>query len=490
MAATDLTVPALPAPFDESPNPSGIRPSGSTERLVRGRVKSLLVSAPSFHHLAPTEQSSLEHHMVKIAGYAAECLRDDWVQSEKLGQRPVAVTRPATALSAADEFEPAAADQIARVTRATLEAISFPDFVSDLIRGSFNAIVDSSIQQMEAYTRLLEDVSKTVDQFMADNITDNQARDWLAQRYPLQIALAPGEPRLTARDGAEDSPAPGWREELGLPEAVDPGDEDAYEEILVPAARRKLAREPIADTVDARADGHQPRHRDRREDPGDDGTPRRHDRPIGATACVRLRLQDLGGRLSRIRPLVGLGVDVGRLRQVDPNPERERAERRRRPDRRSRDPLQVGRLPARTVRQRRRRRDDSPKHPGSGIQPAAMGRERIDACGANRATAGAAGPADRADASGPRPSHATRAGHAAGTASRRGNRDTVRSSRRSDPTTRSKPVAARSRQRRPTGDTSTGPVTCTRWNGDRKRDEYRACWQRFEFDHHTRYERR
>ncbi len=204
-------------------------------------VKSLLVSAPSFHHLAPTEQSSLEHHMVKIAGYAAECLRDDWVQSEKLGQRPVAVTRPATALSAADEFEPAAADQIARVTRATLEAISFPDFVSDLIRGSFNAIVDSSIQQMEAYTRLLEDVSKTVDQFMADNITDNQARDWLAQRYPLQIALAPGEPRLTARDGAEDSPAPGWREELGLPEAVDPGDEDAYEEILVPAARRKLA---------------------------------------------------------------------------------------------------------------------------------------------------------------------------------------------------------------------------------------------------------
>ena len=45
--------------------------------------------------------------MVKVAGYAAECMRDDWVQSDRLGQRPVRVlTRPAEALSPRDEFEP------------------------------------------------------------------------------------------------------------------------------------------------------------------------------------------------------------------------------------------------------------------------------------------------------------------------------------------------------------------------------------------------
>jgi hypothetical protein len=241
MAPASASAQALPSPFDESPNPSGIQPASATRHLVRDQVRALLSAAPSFHRLSGPDRASIEHHMVKVAGYAAECLRDDWTQSGRLGQRPVRVVRPVAALSAADEFEPAAADQVARITRATVQVISFPEFVADLIRGSFTAIVDSSIQQMEAYTRLLEDVAKTVDQFMADNITDNQARDWLVQRYPAQIALAPGEPRLVASEGIVDDTSPGWREALALPDDVDVGDEDAYEEILVPAARRKLA---------------------------------------------------------------------------------------------------------------------------------------------------------------------------------------------------------------------------------------------------------
>ena len=128
------------------------------------------------------------------------------------------------------------------MTRDALQALSFPDFVADLIHGSFDAIVRSSIQQMEAYTKLLEDVSKTVDQFMADNITDNQARDWLAQRYPAHIRIAGDEPRLEAPDEIpDDVTPPPWREQLGLNRDVEPGDSDAYEEVLVPAARRKLA---------------------------------------------------------------------------------------------------------------------------------------------------------------------------------------------------------------------------------------------------------
>ena len=63
-------------------------------------------------------------------------------------------------------------------------AIAFPTFVADLIKGTFQAIVNASIQQMEAYGKLLSNVAKTVDQFMADNISDNNARDWLANAYP------------------------------------------------------------------------------------------------------------------------------------------------------------------------------------------------------------------------------------------------------------------------------------------------------------------
>ena len=94
--------------------------------------------------------------MVKIAAYAAECVRDDWLQTERLGQQPLVRYRESHEgpLVRAQDFTPAAANQVARVTRDTLKAIAFPTFVADLIKGTFEAITNSSIQQMEAYMRL------------------------------------------------------------------------------------------------------------------------------------------------------------------------------------------------------------------------------------------------------------------------------------------------------------------------------------------------
>jgi len=139
-----------------------------------------------------------------------------------------------------DEFAPRAATNVARITEQTLNAIAFPTFVADLIKGTFQAIVNGSIQQMEAYGSLLSNVAKTVDQFMADNITDNQARDWLAQRYPahFQIEFSDNAAHVKARE--TDQPKPNFKTDLGLQEDVDISDETA-EETLVPAARRKLA---------------------------------------------------------------------------------------------------------------------------------------------------------------------------------------------------------------------------------------------------------
>lgn len=176
--------PVLPSPHDALTNLDGLQPSGATRDLVRREVASMLRASDAFARLPAADRISLEHHMNKIAGYAAECLRDDWASSDRIGQRPVLVERPqeptarpaattARALAASEDFVPAAAGQVARVTGATLRAISFPEFVADLIRSTFTAIVNSSIQQMEAFTRLLEDVGKSVDQFMSDNITDN-----------------------------------------------------------------------------------------------------------------------------------------------------------------------------------------------------------------------------------------------------------------------------------------------------------------------------
>ncbi len=49
--------------------------------------------------------------------------------------------------------------------------VDFPKFVGGLIKNVFQAIVESSIEQMRAYGELIGNVAKTVDQFMTDNIS-------------------------------------------------------------------------------------------------------------------------------------------------------------------------------------------------------------------------------------------------------------------------------------------------------------------------------
>ena len=252
-------LPPLTGPFAAPPFASGLSPLPATINLVRSQVQALLLSSPSFHSIPSDEKRRLAHNMVKIASYAAELIRDDWYQSEKLGQRPVVRYRRtlepvrtvkqlapnlAMARAAADDSRPTKASQIGRVTQETLRAIAFPTFVADLINSTFNAIINASMRQMESFSRLVEDMSKTVDQFMNDNVTDNAARDWLADRYPTYLQVKADDPKsspqLVLREGAENQSPPSWQQDLNLSEEVGL-DEDSIEEILVPAARRKLA---------------------------------------------------------------------------------------------------------------------------------------------------------------------------------------------------------------------------------------------------------
>ncbi|MFL6331780.1 MAG: hypothetical protein ACJ754_00390 [Pyrinomonadaceae bacterium] len=255
----------LPRPYDTPPAAEALRPTPATMNLVRTQINALLTSSSAFHSMPSGEQRKLADNLTKVSAYCAELIRDDWCQSvQRLDQRPVVRSREVAegpvvrAQAAGDDFKPAAANQVARVTKDTLRAIAFPTFVADLIKGTFNAITQSSIQQMEAYTKLLENVGKTVDQFMSDNISDLQAVGWLAQSYPDHIKIekddggaAPGRKkggsagkaatvRAVPADGADDHPPPNFKADLNLGEDVSL-DESSIEEKLVPAARRKLA---------------------------------------------------------------------------------------------------------------------------------------------------------------------------------------------------------------------------------------------------------
>src|SRR5215831_24696 len=249
---------ALPPPYSAPTSPLGVRPTPEVEHLVRGQVTALLGASPAYAQLGADLREQIASDLVKIGSYSAELVREIFQRSQQLGQTPAVLTEKispypapaATALAgrssqgpaapASDEFSPRAASNVARITQQTLNAIAFPTFVADLIKGTFQAIVNASIQQMEAYGALLSNVAKTVDQFMSDNISDNQARDWLAERYPAHFTIdtAGGGPTVKVRES--DQPSPNFKTDLGLSEDVDLSD-DTAESTLVPAARRKLA---------------------------------------------------------------------------------------------------------------------------------------------------------------------------------------------------------------------------------------------------------
>jgi hypothetical protein len=130
--------------------------------------------------------------------------------------------------------------RVGEVARATLNAIDFPTFVASLIQGTFQAIVDASIQQMEAYAELLKNVAGTVDRFMGDNVSDAQAKDYLADQYSglLSRDTSSGSAKMVVRQGSGELPS--FFKDLGF-DSPDQLNDQNINEVVVPATRRQMA---------------------------------------------------------------------------------------------------------------------------------------------------------------------------------------------------------------------------------------------------------
>jgi len=236
-------------------------PSPSADgALIRQEVERFLEGAPSFRSLQPAARREMAESLSRVAAYLAGAnggsreplagqLAPDLRQRLAPQGQPSSPASPSPAPGAEGPPAPGAGGstgavgRVGEVARATLAAIDFPTFVASLIQGTFQAIVDSSIQQMEAYAQLLKSVASTVDRFMDDNITDGAARDYLADQYGglLVRETSGGQPRLSRnprRQQAEELPS--FFKDLGFTSADDL-DDDALEQVVVPAARKHLA---------------------------------------------------------------------------------------------------------------------------------------------------------------------------------------------------------------------------------------------------------
>ena len=223
--------------------------TAETVPLVRAQVRDLLMNTPAYAALSEAERRELAHGMVNVGQFLADAggvTRD--VPMALTSQPAYSLADPPPPVDTAgqkfkEQGGAQAADAGVDALGNAIENVDFPGFVAGLIDGVFNAIVTSSIKQMEAFAELVKNVSKSVDSFMKDNVSEDQARDYLVERYPehLEVDTAGEKATIAPRTDTESDAMPDFFSDLGLAAPVDSLDEDSIEQQLVPAARKKLA---------------------------------------------------------------------------------------------------------------------------------------------------------------------------------------------------------------------------------------------------------
>lgn len=135
-----------------------------------------------------------------------------------------------------------ATDALGRRAGALMDEIAFPTFVASLVHGTYDAIVDSSIRQVEGFAELVSAVAKPLDQFASENVTAGQVRAWLVEQYPQDVTLVEDRGSYTMaplRGPDDEGDSPAWLAEFG---AEGEGfSAELLEERILPAARTKVA---------------------------------------------------------------------------------------------------------------------------------------------------------------------------------------------------------------------------------------------------------
>lgn len=231
--------------------------------LVRGNVRDMLLSSPSFRALPPEKQREVAYNTVKVARFIADAggetagvpmtaiINNPAARPLSAPARPfappAAPTQPGGAQTGFDpasaSFDPSATSQLAGQAEALVDAIDFPGFCADLIKGVFTAIVRTSIQQMEAYATMVANVAKSVDQYMQDNVSNEQAMDQLVNGHPelFEADFSGDQGTVKQRDDANADQMGGFLQSLGLPFDLDTSDPTVVQEEVIPAQRMTMA---------------------------------------------------------------------------------------------------------------------------------------------------------------------------------------------------------------------------------------------------------
>lgn len=207
---------------------------------VTGEVRAALARSQAFRGLPQAQQAQIEADLTKVTDFITKppsTLATGLADKQPSPEELLKINAAKDPGLVQDQFHASAVRDGTAAFRDLVGAVDFPKFVASLVQGVFRAIVEASIQQMQAFSDLLAATSKSVDQFASDNITDSQARDFVANRHPESVQIDTTGERARLRPSGED--AGGLGKEYGV-DGVDLQDDEG-EKKLVMAAKMKMA---------------------------------------------------------------------------------------------------------------------------------------------------------------------------------------------------------------------------------------------------------
>jgi len=227
--------------------------------VIENEVRQVLEASPAFHALSVDERRGILESTTKVASKLVEqelaqkpqarALADPSLPGGPLppgggmmpGGYPGAPGGTAPAKWTPDErFQAeATAAGVTQMARLVKE-VDFPAFVSSLVKGVFNAVVDASIQQMKAYGELVNSVAMSLSDFVDQHTDVAEGQKHLAKKYPNIFEITSG--KLQVKDDYDSDSMPNFQAELGTDAPIeDLNDEDALQKLVV-AARTEIAR--------------------------------------------------------------------------------------------------------------------------------------------------------------------------------------------------------------------------------------------------------
>jgi hypothetical protein len=165
------------APFNLS------TPMSKPRDEVRNAVQMLLTNSEAYAAMPPAKQLELARNLALVSDYlvAPEGIEGNRIPGGLGMPAAKAMADPAQEgtyqqhQKAVDDIGKAPFDAsavAAGVTQAIayVQGINFPAFVGGLIHNVFDAIVQTSIQQMEEFSKMVGSVAKSLEEFMKDNV--------------------------------------------------------------------------------------------------------------------------------------------------------------------------------------------------------------------------------------------------------------------------------------------------------------------------------